>query len=170
MAVSDAASDCIACTGQVGWATDGPSCSATSGLETNLICAAAGGAAGHYVDTDGTATECAEGTYSAAGEDSTTECGACTSQTGCDSDGAACSAVSGLETNLICAAAGGLAGYYVDADGTAPECAAGTYSAAGEDATAACDACTSQTGCDSNGPSVPTRSGLWPNLTCTDDW
>ena len=56
--------------------------------------------------------------------DGTAACAACTAQIGCRIDGAMCSVVTSLEDKLICAPAGGAAGYYVDAAGTVVQCGA----------------------------------------------
>eukprot|EP01043_Picozoa_sp_COSAG02_P100429 COSAG02_NODE_36509_length_453_cov_1.573446_1_plen_118_part_10 len=63
---------------------DSSTCSPAAGLETRLGCEPAGGAAGYYIDADGRATRCADGTTSAVGEVSTAGCSdACTIQAGC---------------------------------------------------------------------------------------
>jgi hypothetical protein len=85
-------------------------CSVVTSLEDKLICAPAGGAGGYYVDAAGTVVQCGAGTWSPAGEVSTTTCAACTSQAECATDGTTCSAVTGLEDKLICAIAGTTAG------------------------------------------------------------
>ena len=70
----DSVTTCNTCTSQVGCLTDGTTCSAAVGVNDRLICTPAGGDADYYVDGAGTPTQCRAGTYSAAGEDSTTEC------------------------------------------------------------------------------------------------
>jgi hypothetical protein len=166
---SDGTVACAGCTSQTGCATDGTHCShrwngyRLSGLDTKLICAAGGGEAGFFVDPEGTVTACAAGTYSTAGgtstagcvecagneySDGTVACAACTSQTGCTTDGGTCSDVSGLEDKLICTAGGGETGYIVDVAGTAV-------------------ACTGQTGCATDGGTCSDVSGLEDKLICT---
>ena len=128
-----------ACTAQTGCVTDGATCSTVAGLEAYLVCVPAGGDADYYVDAAGTPVQCTAGTWSPAGEDSVTTCNTCTSQVGCLTDGTTCSAAVGVNDRLICTPAGGDADYYVDRAGTPTQCIAGTYSAAGEDSTTACD-------------------------------
>ena len=162
--------------------TDSSTCSSVAGLEDKLICAPGGAEAGYYVDAAGTPTACAADTYSIAGEDSTTACdacavnensdgttacAACTSQTGCSTDGSTCSSVAGLEDKLICAPGGAEAGYYVDTAGTSARlCAPGTWSATGQSWVSGCAACTSQTGCSTDGSTCSSVAGLEDKLIC----
>ena len=166
--LSSSTATCTECTRQIGCITNGSfflwgqsgfqmgnACSDVDGLFDKLICDNAGGAAGYYVDTQGTATSCEVGTWSDAGETSTSECQACTRQDGCSTNGSTCSDVDGLYDKLICSPASGAAGYYVDTQGTATICAVDTYSEAGEDSTTGCDACASGTSSDGTATCSP---------------
>ena len=111
-------------------------------------------------------TACSAGfNDTACGSGSSPGCTPCLPQAGCMVPVGQCSTV--LVVVLECHAAGALSGYYVTTDGTVTACAAGTYSFAGETNTARCDTCTSQTGCQTDGTTCSTVSGLETKLVCT---
>ncbi len=127
------------CNNQTGCASPAPPGNACSTIVPGAAtCLPGGGNSGYFVDTNGTAVICVPGTFSAAGEDSTSGCDACTSQTGCILDATGCSSLPGLEFKLLCDPDGGADGYYVDDNGTATECQDGTYSPARAAPTSGC--------------------------------
>eukprot|EP01043_Picozoa_sp_COSAG02_P064997 COSAG02_NODE_9672_length_2147_cov_1.667969_1_plen_699_part_10 len=129
---------CTACVAQSDCLISASECSST--LLGKLKCQPGGNPAGFYVDSDGSVTSCAAGSYNDAGEVSAAGCSACTSQNGCQDDTAECLMLPNMESTLACSPAGGREGFYVNSDGVATACPAGTYSAAGEDSTDSCDA------------------------------
>ena len=149
--------ECNPCRTQTGCANNiTDKCYNINNLDDTYKCEIGKNLDGFYINQNGVANICPNGTFSFANEGTITGCNKCIIQSGCKPgfEYENCLILSGHENKLGCSINGNIEGYYIDNTLISHQCPIGEYNLEEQNNPDGCTVCTSQDYCSAGNSST----------------